>query len=353
MATFTRLPSGNWRAQVRKAGHKTISRTFTRKAEARTWAEHMEGNRGDIDAFPDAEARRRTIADSIDAYMLEYDGRDAGIVSRLGWWRDQYGSIALAQFTQARIKDALRELGRSKALRGNGRSRAAQPLTRRKSPATVNRYRQALSSVLSWAVEQSWITANAALGIRRLREPRGRVRWLSDDERKALLEACDKSEWPDLGLLVRLALSTGARRGELLNLRWTDIDLKNGWAHLGHTKNDEPRVLPIIAPVKKLLEAKARPIKGGLLFAAPRDPERPYSEIRKHWNKAVAAAELEDFRFHDLRHSCASYLAMNGASPLEIGDILGHKTLAMVRRYSHLSTEHKKKLVERVLAGKV
>jgi len=179
------------------------------------------------------------------------------------------------------------------------------------------------------------------------------VRWLSDGERKRLLKACDNSEWQDLGLLVRLALSTGARRGELLNLRWSRIDLKNGLAHLGRTKNDELRILPLIKPVRLALQKKPRPIKGGLLFPSPLDPKRPYYGFRKHWNAAVTEAELKDFRFHDLRHTAASYLAMNGASALEIGDLLGHKTLEMVRRYSHLATEHKAKLAERVFGALV
>jgi integrase len=352
MATFTKLPSGNWRAQVRRIGQRPIGKTFEKKAEATTWARLMEGDEDAIAAFPDAEARRRTVAQAIDGYMLGYKGRDTAIIKRLSWWREQYGTTALADFTQAKIKDGLRELARQDARRNAGKGKPRASLGRKKSPATCNRYLQAISSVLSWAVDESWITKNPALGIRRQTEPRGRVRYLSDEERVALLKACDESEWADLGLLVRLALSTGARLGELIGLSWADVDLKAGLAHVRQTKNDEPRTLPLIEPVRKRLEAKARPIKGGLLFPALRKEGRPF-QFRPFWESAVTAAKLENFRFHDLRHSCASYLAMNGATPLEIGDVLGHKTLVMVKRYSHLSTEHKKKLAERVLGGMV
>jgi integrase len=351
MATFIRLPSGNWRAQVRKAGHRSISETFPKKAEAKTWAETMEGNRDHIDAFPDAEARKRTVEQAIDGYMLEYSGRDVSIVRRMTWWKDHFGSTALTDFTAAKIKDGLRQLGREHAKRHAGKNGQAS-LGRKKAPATINRYHQSISSVLSWAVEESWLAKNPAIGLKRRQEPRGRVRYLSDQERAALLAGCDNSEWQDLGLFVRLALSTGARLGELLALTWDDIDLKAGLAYVRRSKNEEPRVLPLIQPVKNRLEQKVRPIKGGLLFPSIRDAKRPYV-VRKPWDAAVAAAKLKNFRFHDLRHSCASYLAMNGATPLEIGDVLGHKTLAMVRRYSHLSTEHKKKLTERVLGGMV
>ncbi len=352
MASIHKLPSGNWRVQIRQ-GESAISKVFTLKANARAWAKSMEGNQDEIDAFPDAEARKRTVAQAIDAYMLDYSGRDVGLTNRLAWWKSENGTVSLAQLNQAKIKDAIRKLGRENIKRGKGPGGKAQSLSRRKAPATLNRYLQAISSVLTWAVDQGWIAKNPALGIKRLKEPRGRVRWLSDDERKRLLKACDNSEWTDLGLLVRLALSTGARRGELLTLRWSHIDLKKGLAHLGKTKNDEPRILPLIKHVKLALQKRPRPIKGGLLFPSPLDPKRPYYGCRKHWNAAIAEAKLRDFRFHDLRHTAASYLAMNGASPLEIGDILGHKTLAMVRRYSHLATEHKAKLAERVFGGLV
>ncbi len=351
MASIYKLPSGSWRVQIRQNG-QAISKAFSLKADARSWAKSMEGNQDEIDAFPNAEARKRTVAQAINAYMLDYSGRDTAIVKRLSWWTEHFGGVSLAAFNQTTIKDGLRQLGREKAKRHAGK-KGAQSLGRSKAPATINRYLQAISSVLTWAVDQDWITKNPARGMKRQKEPRGRVRWLDDSERTALLAACDESGWPDLGLLVRLALSTGARRGELLNLRWSDIDLKKGLAYVGKTKNDEPRILPLITPVRLALQNKPRPIKGGPVFASPRDKNKPFYGFRKHWEAAVTKAKLENFHFHDLRHTAASYLAMSGASPLEIGDILGHKTLAMVHRYSHLATEHKAKLTERVFGGLV
>jgi integrase len=108
-------------------------------------------------------------------------------------------------------------------------------------------------------------------------------------------------------------------------------------------------MLPLIQQVRDLLESRAVPDDSTLLFRSAHDPHIPV-EIRTPWDKAREAAGLPDFRFHDLRHSCASYLAMNGATLLEIADVLGHKTLAMVKRYSHLSTSHKTALIDRVLS---
>ena len=122
----------------------------------------MEGNQDEIDAFPNAEARKRTVAQAIDAYMLDYSGRDVGLINRLAWWKSEYGAVSLAQLNQAKIKDAVRELGRENVRRGSGPGGRVHSLSRRKAPATINRYLQAISSVLAWAVDQGWIAKNAA-----------------------------------------------------------------------------------------------------------------------------------------------------------------------------------------------
>lgn len=349
--TLKRKDGNKYRAFIRRKGKQPVSKVFDRKSDAQKWARVMEGSDAHLDAYPDAEARKRTVANVIDAFMLDYRGKDTAIVGRLTWWRTHYGQITLANFSQATVKEGLREVLRQPARRAAGKGKT-KSLQRDRGPATSNRYKGAISIALAWAVEADWISTNPVTGIRCKKEPRGRVRWLSDAEREALLKACDESAWSDLGLLVRLALSTGARQGELLGLTWADLDLKRKMAHLGDSKSGERRALPLVKPVLKVLTDRVRPIAGGLLFAAPKHNGRPFA-FRPHWEAAVKAAGLADFRFHDLRHSCASYLAMSGASLLEIADVLGHKTLAMVKRYSHLSTSHKQKLVGRVLAAKV
>ena len=137
-----------------------------------------------------------------------------------------------------------------------------------------------------------------------------------------------------------LALSTGARFSELMNLRWSDVDMDRGLAYLHETKNNERRAIPIVGLALEKLRAlsKVRRIDTDLLF--PREDGKKPMTIQKPWRNVLEEAKIEDFRFHDLRHSCASYLAMNGASLAEIAAVLGHKTLAMVKRYSHLSEQH-------------
>ncbi len=118
---------------------------------------------------------------------------------------------------------------------------------------------------------------------------------------------------------------------------------------LEHTKNDERRAIPLQGHALELFKdmSKVRQINTRLLFPSRINPNKPLN-IQKIWESAVKNAEIDDFRFHDLRHSAASYLAMNGATTGEIAEILGHKTLQMVKRYSHLTEQHTAKVVAKM-----
>ena len=133
---------------------------------------------------------------------------------------------------------------------------------------------------------------------------------------------------------------------ELLNLTWHDVDLKRGTITIHETKNGERRTLPLTGIALELLRQQIRRIDTSFVFPSP-DGKKPL-DIRSAWDTALRRAEIPDFRFHDLRHSAASYLAMNGASLMEIAEILGHKTLAMVKRYAHLSESHTRSVVARM-----
>lgn len=218
------------------------------------------------------------------------------------------------------------------------------------APATLNRYQAALSALFSWAIKtrrapREW--SNPCLRLEMRQENNERVRFLSEDERARLLAACRASRWPRLYLLVLMGLTTGARRGELEGLRWRDIDFERAEARVSVTKNGEPKVHVLLPAVVEEL----RRHEGGaaaLVFASRRRPDQAFNS-EPAWQKALTAAKVRDFRFHDLRHSCASYLAQHGATLLEIADVLGHRQLTVTKRYSHLTTKHKAALVERVL----
>ena len=133
-----------------------------------------------------------------------------------------------------------------------------------------------------------------------------------------------------------------------MNLTWDDVDLHRGMAVLNETKNDETRALPITSHALELLKglSKIRRLDTNLLF--PRTDGQKPIDLRSAWDKAIKEACIEDFKFHDLRLSAASYLAMNGATLAEIAEVLGHKTLAMVKRYAHLSEQHTHAVVDRM-----
>jgi integrase len=144
-----------------------------------------------------------------------------------------------------------------------------------------------------------------------------------------------------------MAITTGARRGELLGLRWNDIDLERQTAYVQTTKNGQPKVLPLTDRVTKEL-TRFRQQDASLIFNSEVNPSKAFC-FNKQWKKALAIAEVDNFRFHDLRHTTASYLAMSGASLLEIADVLGHKQISVTQRYAHLCIDHKEKLINSVM----
>lgn len=327
-----------YRVKVRLKGYPAQSATFRRLTDARKWEQQTETAMRDGRYFKTAEAKRHTLAELIDRYIAGIlpAKKDHKQQSRqLLWWRKQLGYALLADLTQAALaaqRDALKASG--------------------KAPATVNRYLAALSHVFTIAVrEYQWLHANPLANVRKETEPRGRVRYLSDDERSRLLAACRASSNPDLYPAVVLSLATGARKMEILTLRWKEVDLQRGMLALLETKNGERRALPIGDHAGDLLKERAKMKQDDTALLFPGDnPERP-AQLRYAWETALKVARIEDFHWHDLRHSAASYLAMNGASLQEIAAILGHKTLAMVQRYAHLSEQHTANVVNRMNAA--
>lgn len=354
MATIVKRPSRKgghtYQVQIRRKGHSPLFKSFDTKRDAQEWGREHDRETKLADAFTDARGRGKTLAHLLDRYIAEDDRAGVSMPKNLAWWRQNLGAKKLSEITPDVIADALDDLRAGYAkqgIRGGARSTG-----RKRKESTVNRYHAALSAVFRFALKKrwGWVKRNPCRDVERGQEGPGRIRYLSNDERERLLAACRNSEWPGLYPLVMLALGTGARRGELLNLKWSDVDLNSGRAILHRTKNGEPRTLHLVKPVREVLAeyAKVRRIDSELLFPAVKSPSKPLDFFYKYFNAAKAEAEIEDFRFHDCRHSCASYLAMNGASAVEIADVLGHKTLQMVQRYAHLNDSHKAALLERV-----
>lgn len=319
--------STSYRVKVRLKGYPTQTATFERLTDARKWAKVTEAAIHEGRHFKTAQAKRHTASEMIQKYIkdvLPTKPKQQKVQGQqLRWWLSEVGEYCLADLTAPVIVESRDKLLQSK------------------SPATVVRYLAALSHVFTIAInEWQWLEENPIRKVKKPREPRGRVRFLSDDERSRLLETCQKSKNAYLYMCVILALSTGMRKGELMSLKWDAVNLKEGYLILHATKNDQRRRVPLAGPALELLKqhSKVRRIDTDLLFPGE-DPSKPI-DLRTAFENALKKASIDDFRWHDFRHSTASYLAMNGASLAEIAEVLGHKTLAMVKRYAHLTDDH-------------
>jgi integrase len=356
MASIQKRTSGDgkvtFRVQVRLKGFPTDSATFERLTDARKWAQKTETEMRERRYFKTSESKNRTLAELIDRYLervkKQSPKRHKDLYPMLAWWKEELGYAVLADLTKSKIVEKLEQLSKRKKTRTADAEKAAK-IEVTISPARINRYMAALSHCMTIAVnEWEWLENNPMRKIAKHKEPRGRTRFLSDEERKGFLEACKTSYYKPLYLIVVLALSTGARKSEIMNLRWPDIDFTRKQIVLHETKNGDRRVLPLAGLALDLMRehSKLRDFATDLLFPFGRPPKA--YEIRPPFERAVKEAGLEDFRFHDLRHSAASYMAMNGASPAEIAEVLGHKTLQMVKRYAHLSEAHTHSVVARM-----
>jgi integrase len=380
MASIQRIVSPltnvvSYRAQVRVKGRPTQSETFPNLKEAKAWGASVESAIRENRNHPHLAGGKKSFAELVRRYR-ETVMKDAGAPSKavreqhLTWWDAHFAGRTIAEITPDRVADARDALAAEKFTRGKVQKKKGveiAPTEYTRAGATVNRYLATLSHMFTMAVKE-WrlVATNPVRDITKKKEARGRVRFLSNAERDALLDACAQSDWPALHTLVLLAISTGARRGELINLKWDDVDLRvreasvdpktgerqtaMGRAIVRETKNGEVRVLPLVG---KALEAlRALKLQGSAkspcVFAQPSGFPGPYENFDGVWYAAIKAAGIEDFRFHDLRHTTASYLAAQGASLLEIADTLGHKTLSMVKRYSHLAQSHKVSAIERM-----
>lgn len=343
MASYQKRPTKDgkihWRAVLRIRGYPAQIATFPNKTEAKRWAEGLEADIRRGKYIPPNSQKNHTVKEMIDRYIDRELPKDhhqyATKIGHLNWWKQELGDYALNRVTPSILADCRDRLLKERIQK------------KPRSPATVNRYMSTLSTVFSLACrEWEWISENPTFKVKKLEEPIGRVRWLNDDERERLLEVCKKSRSPQLYPIVLLALSTGMRLGEILNLTWADIDLERRTAILHKTKNKRRRSVPIVSHALEALKKYKSTQSMDTLFVFPATCGSKPINIRSSWESALKEAGIENFRFHDLRHTAASYLAMNGASESEAQAILGHRSSMMTKRYTHFSESHTSAVVE-------
>ena len=212
-------------------------------------------------------------------------------------------------------------------------------------PATVNRELALLKHMYSKAIEWGRYEENPAKKVKLLKGEVKRVRFLMPDDVQKLLSNCADHLKP----IVTVAVHTGMRKGELLSLNWDQVNFEQGIISLLDTKNHERRDIPINETVKATLTGLER--KGSYVFSA--EDGGSFGDVRRSFETALRRSGIQDFRFHDLRHTFASNLVMESVDIMTVKELMGHKDLTMTLRYTHLAPNHKTKAVnilDRVLS---
>lgn len=200
--------------------------------------------------------------------------------------------------------------------------------------ATLNRELSSLKTMFNLAVEWGWLPDNPARTIKLLKGVNKRLRFLNRDEIQRLIDYAA----PHLKPVIITAVTTGMRKSEILNLEWKNVSFEQAFIHVEKTKNKRPRDIPISPYLEETLKKLERSREiGKYVFCNAKGDRR--LELRPHFKNALEKAGIEDFRFHDLRHTAASWLASNGLDLITLMYVLGHQSLEMTRRYAHLIPE--------------
>lgn len=265
------------RVKIRLKGHPPETGSFSRLTDAKRWAQSTEAAIREGRYFKNAEAKRHTLADLVKRYISEELARKPknarNITLHLNWWKQELGAYALSDVTPALITQCRNLLLTSNTCRKKLRSNA-----------TVVRYMSSLSHAFSVAMRDwGWIEDSPMRKVSKPKQARGRERFLSDDERKILLETCKQSASTFLYPVVILALSTGMRRGEIMELRWPQIDLIKGRILLHDTKNGSSRAVPLVSLAHQLIHdlSKVRRIDTNIVFYGPSNITRGSVTVSK------------------------------------------------------------------------
>ena len=340
----------SYTARVRVKGYPAMSATFSKKSDANLWIQENESKiKLGIHIQP-AEAKKHTMSELIDRYIendLPLRKSDHGkFKMQLLWWKREIGAYYLSLITPAILKRCKEKLEKEPSVKPkNGRTT--------RTPATVNRYLAALSIVFTYACnDYDWLDTNPMRKVRKNKENIRLERFLMPNEIEKLLQACFGFELRtenynyETYLFILIALSTGARYSEIHTLRWENVDFIHRQFYFLNTKNGESRGVPMSDKVYQELIRfqKVRNIQSDYLWTTKNGKKLIDMHVRFY--KALEHSKIKKCRFHDLRHTVASHIAMNGGSLLDIASVTGHKTMQMVKRYSHLTQKHTAALLQ-------
>ena len=335
MAALTKPPPGTWKETIRRVGWPTAAKTFRTKRDAEDWARRTEDEMVRGVFIQRAPSEKTTVADALDRYEREIvptkkvsTQRREG--ARIREMKAHFGKYSLAAVTPDLV----------------GRYRDDR-LAQGKANNTVRLELALLGHLFNVAIKE-WhigLIFNPVANIRKPSPGEGRNRRLSGREQAALLAAVDEHSNPMLGWIVRIAIETGMRQSEILGLRRGQVDLERRVVRLTDTKNNAARTVPLTklaaSVLQNALANPVRPIDTDLVFFGEpgRDGKRRAYQFTKIWNGLKKRTGLVDFRFHDLRHEAVSRLVEAGLTDQEVASISGHKSMQMLRRYTHLRAE--------------
>ena len=318
MASFRKRSNG-WKARVRRNGYHDFTKTFSTRSKANEWARQVESDIDKGNFVSRVEAENTTLAELLTRYLKEITPQKkhpSVETYRIKAWlktslsKRFISTIRCADY--AAIRDARIKQGMS---------------------ASTIKLEFAIISHMYFVARAEWGFDGIENPIRYLRMPRlpkGRTRRVSNEELRLIIEHTDSF---DLPFIVKLAIETGMRRGEIAKLNWKDVDMVNRTAHLMDTKNGDDRLVPLSLAAVAVL--KSLPVRmDGSVFGMTAHAIT-YAFIR-----ATKRADLQDLHFHDLRHEAITRLFEKGFNVMEVGSISGHKTLQMLQRYTHLRAEN-------------
>ena len=336
MATIVKTKSGSWKAIIRITGNPLVTKTFRIKRDATDWARTTEDEiiRGVY--ISRSHSEKTTIAKALERYHNEITpikkpSSQKPEIRRGNTLRKHLGKYSLASLAAEHVAN-YRDMRLSKGL----------------SASSVRLELALLSHLYTIAIKE-WgmgIIVNPVSNVRRPKPAKGRDRRLVEDEEQRLMEACEAHSNPMLAWIVKLALYTGMRHSEIVNLTRSQVNLEKRTLFLADTKNGTARTVPLtnkaILVLREVMTHPIRPIDTEYLFfgEAGRNGKRKPYDTKSAWYTALIKANISGLRFHDLRHEATSRFVEAGLSDLEVASISGHKSMQMLKRYTRLRTEN-------------
>ena len=331
---YLRKRSGGWAVEIERKGFERISRTFDTKAEAEAWAKVTESEMVRGVFVSRQEAENTILSEALDRYLrevsvLKKSHRTEKIYA--GTWKKSFASRSIASITSTDIAK----------YRDNRLKEVSENMVRLELAL--------LSHLFTIAIKEWGLTGlvNPVMQIRKPKLPPGRDRRLLPGELERILSA---SGSPTMPHIVLFAIETGMRQAEIAGMTWDLVDLKKRIVTLLETKNGDKRIVPLSTEAVRILSGIVRRIDGKVWGVEPHSIAvafaRAVSRARAAYEKECEEkkekpdpAFLTDLTFHDLRHEATSRFFEKGLNPMQVAAITGHKTLQMLKRYTHLKAE--------------